>query len=190
MNRKATLLLIAVVAAVLPAIAVADVMITGQVSIVGTQNTPVFVIQPGPNYAKAHAAGAIDFIGEVPQVGIESAIQQASSIGIIDLQGISNQTTYLINVIDLNITSGTGTLYLNLTDSTLPVGTMICIMDSMMTFSDLMTYGIEIGSDQVVPLNLATLSVTAGDTFYIGFYMPPGMYDGTSATILGTFLSS
>lgn len=189
MNRKATLLLIAAVATILPAVAVADVMITGQVSIVGTQNTPVFVIQPGPNYAKAHAAGAIDFIGDT-QLGVATVDHQASSIGIIDLQGISNQTTYLINVIDLNITAGTGTLYLNLTDTSLPVGTTICITDSLMTFSDLMTYGVEIGSDVSVPINLATLSVTAGDTFYFGFYMPPGTYAGTSATVLGTFISS
>ncbi len=194
MNRKATLFIIAAVAAILPAVAVADVMITGEVSLVGSQNTPVFILQPGPNYPAAHGAGAINFgTGPVAQCTTPPDGGQTivtTEMATVDIQGITNQTTYLINVVDLNITKGTGTLWLNLTSSTLPVGTMILIQGTLMTFSDLTTNGIEIGSDVTVPLNLATLSVTTGDTFYIGFYMPPGTYAGTSATILGTFMTT
>lgn len=192
MNRKATLLIVAAVAAILPAVAVADVMITGQVTMVGTQNTPVFILQPGPNYLKAYDIGSINLsTGTGGQVGVQCVQPPAPDtvpVTSIDLQGIANQTTYLINVVDLNITKGTGTLWVNVTASDLPTGTSMYITsenDTQMTFSELMANAVAIDTTGTV----WSQSVTAGDVYYIGFILPPGMYEGTGATLSFTFHS-
>ncbi len=180
MNRKVTLLLIAAVAAILPAVAVADVMITGQISLVGTENTPVWELQKGSNFVKAYNVGAVNF-----------SIDQRTYIPTIDLQGIANQTTTMINVIDLNITKDVaGTLWLNLTSSNLPVGTMMYISDTELSFGSLPA-GQLIDSTVSTPSNLATLNVNFGDVYYIGFYLPAntGWGSSPSATISIEFMT-
>lgn len=186
-NRKVTLLLIAAVATILPAVAVADVMITGNVNIVGTQNAPVFVIQPGPNYPAANAAGAIIWNPQIPVV--EQA--QVTPMATFDLEGIVNQTTALANVLDLNVTINagvTGTLYVNFTGN-FPSGAMVWISSSQMNVHDV--YNMVAGGQ---PLNSASFVFNGPfpggtTTYYISFLLPYGSYAGASGTITGTFIA-
>ncbi len=191
MNRKVTLLLIAAVTAILPAVAVADVMITGNVVINGTQNAPVFVIQPGPNYVAANAVGSIIWN---PQV--ESVVQQTDGqivpMASFDLEGIANQTTALANVLDLNVTINagvTGTLYVNFTGD-FPAGALVWITNTTMTVNDVMsqTGGQDINS----ALFVYSAPFPGGTTtYYISFYLPPSTaYEGASGNITGTFIAS
>lgn len=189
MNRKMTLLLIAAVTAILPAVAVADVMITGNVAIIGTQNTPVFEIQPGPNYGAAYAIGAIDWNPQL--VGVVPEQSTPAPMATFDLEGMTNLTTALANVLDLNVSiSGAvqGTLYVNFTGD-FPVGALVWISETQMTVQDVMSMT---GGQ---PLNSASFTFTAPfsglTTYYISFYLPPSSaYAGSTGTITGTFIAS
>ncbi len=186
-NRKITLLLLATVATILPAVAVADVLITGNVSIVGTQNAPVFEFQPGPNYYAAHSAGSI--IWNPPTVAQTSA--PTAPMATFDLEGIVNQTTALANVLDLNITIAAGVngdLYVNFTGD-FPAGTLVWISSSMMTIGDVMS---GVGGANI---NSASFHYTGPfpggvTTYYVSFLLPPGSYAGATGTITGTFIAS
>ncbi len=189
MNRKVTLLLITAVTAILPAVAVADVMITGNVSIVGTQNTPVFYLQPGPNYQAAYSVGAIDW----NPIVLETVQQNAPlPMATFDLEGISNQTTALANVLDLNITIAAGVngiLYVNFTGD-FPTGAMVWITPDPVTVAAVMS---GVGGQ---PINSATFSysgpfVGGTTTYYISFLLPASAaYAGSTGTITGTFIAS
>lgn len=185
-----TLLLIAAVTAVLPAVAVADVMITGNVAIVGTQNTPIFYLQPGPNYPAAHAIGAIDW-----NPMLESVVNQENGplpMATFDLEGIANQTTALANVLDLNITISagvTGTLYVNFTGD-FPAGTLVWITNSTVTVGQVMS---GVGGQGINSASFVFSGPFSGGTttYYISFYLPPSLsYSSASGTITGTFIAS
>ncbi len=188
MNRKVTLLLITAVTAILPAVAVADVMITGNVSIVGTQNTPVFYLQPGPNYPAAHSVGAIDWN---PMVIATAQENGPLPMATFDLEGIANQTTALANVLDLNITIAAGVngvLYVNFTGD-FPAGALVWITPSPVTLADVMS---GVGGQ---PINSATFQYNGPfsggtTTYYISFLLPNGSYAGDTGTITGTFIAS
>ncbi len=187
-----TLLLLATVATILPAVAVADVMITGNVNIVGTQNSPVFEIQPGPNYPAAYAAGSIIWNPTPPAV--LQAVDGQAPMATFDLEGIANQTTALANVLDLNVTIGSegspvnGDLYVNFTGD-FPTGTLVWISSSMVTVNDVMS---QVGGQNINSASFHyTGPFTGLTTYYISFYLPPSSgYDGASGTITGTFIAS
>ncbi len=189
MNRKVTLLLIAAVTAILPAVAVADVMITGNVAIVGTQNAPVFVIQPGPNYPAANAVGAIAWN---PLVVAEQVDGQVTPMATFDLEGISNMSTALANVLDLNVTINegvSGILYVNFTGD-LPTGTLVWISSAQMTVQDVMSL---VGGQSINSASFSFSGPFPGGTttYYISFYLPPSTaYAGSTGTITGTFIAS
>lgn len=180
--------MIAAVATILPAVAVADVMITGNVNIIGTQNQPVFVLQPGPNYLAANAAGSIIWNPQVVSAPELAPAPMAS----FDLEGIANQTTALANVLDLNVTIGAGVngvLYVNFTGD-FPAGAMVWITSSLANVNDVMN---QAGSPQA--LNSASFMFSGPfsggtTTYYISFYMPPGSYNGDTGSITGTFIAS
>ncbi len=189
MNRRVTLLLIAAVTAILPAVAVADVMITGNVLVNGTQNAPVFVIQPGPNYPSAFEIGAIAWN---PNAGVSQTEGSVAPMATFDLEGIANQTTALANVLDLNVTINagvTGTLYVNFTGD-FPAGALVWITSTQTTVNDVMS---QVGGQSI---NSATFTYTGPfqggtTTYYISFYLPASLsYAGSSGTITGTFFAS
>lgn len=190
MNRRITLLLIAAVTAILPAVAVADVMITGNVAIQGTQNAPVFVIQPGPNYPSANAIGAI--LWNPPVLGVEQSVSQVAPMATFDLEGISNQTTALANVLDLNVTINegvTGTLYVNFTGN-FPAGALVWITSTATTINDVMS---QVGGQSINSASFTYSGPFPGGTttYYISFYLPSSTAYGTSTGIItGTFFAS
>lgn len=182
-----TLLLLATVAAILPAVAVADVMITGNVSIVGTQNTPVFEIQPGPNYPAAYAAGAIEW-NPSQVASVEPG--QLAPMASFDLEGINNQSTALANVLDLNVTIGagvTGTLYVNFTGN-FPAGAMVWVTSGMVDVHSLPGL---VGGQSINSASFQFNGPFPGGTttYYMSFYLPPGSYAGATGTITGTFIA-
>lgn len=161
-------------------------MITGNVSIVGTQNNPVFVVQAGPNYPAASAAGAISW---TPASQLESS---GTSMGQVDLEGIANQTTYLANVLDLNITlqhAVAGTLYLNFT-GTFPSGAMVWINETMVNIHHMNSSAFLASGQSINSASFEFTSFAAFSTYYISFYLPPGSYGSATGTLTGTFIAS
>ncbi len=190
MNRRVTLLLIAAVTAILPAVAVADVMITGNVLINGTQNAPVFVIQPGPNYPAANSIGAI--VWNPTNVVSEQVVGQVTPMATFDLEGIANQTTALANVLDLNVTINegvVGTLYVNFTGD-FPAGGLVWITSTLMTVQDVMS---QVGGQSINSASFSYSGPFPGGTttYYISFYLPASTaYAVSTGTITGTFIAS
>ena len=202
MNRKMTLLLIAAVATILPAVAVADVMITGEISLEGNHHHTAFEFQPGPNY---YAANMSNSIGWMPA--------QGDTMGTLDLQGSIFVYTYMINVIDLNTTvsnpaapAQSKVLYLNVSSSTLPAGTIMTISTSEITFAQLWGTPVTTYTGTPIPVDTSSTSTVVAvdlsqnpplaippigpsDTFYLGFILPPGTYQGTGATLTGQFVA-
>lgn len=201
MNRKLTLLLIAAVATILPAVAVADVMVTGQATLESFHQHTAFEFERGSNYP---AANATNSIGWMPLDG--------NWMGQIDLQGSDYVQTEMINVIDLNMTisnaaapSSVTELFLNMSSSSFPAGTIMVIATSSLTFAILEGTAVSTYSGTPIALNAASASaVVAVDlsqnphivinnpvptqTFYIGFILPPGQYAGASAIMTGQFV--
>lgn len=201
MNRKLTLLMIAAVATILPAVAVADVMVTGQITLESFHQHTAFEFQPGPNYAAANATNSIGWI-----------TQTGSYMGMLDLEGSLNVQTEMVNVIDLNITvsnaaapSSVSELFLNVSSSSFPAGTIMVISTSEIGFSTLVGTSVTTYTGTPIPVNGGSLStVVAVDlsqnphlvinnfhtaqTFYLGFILPPGMYAGSSALLTGQFV--
>ncbi len=97
MNRKLILVMVAVVATVLPAVAVADVLVVGYSGGTGVQASPLFYIQPGSNYM---AANQTTGFGWHARSSSESEV-----IGNITLGVMTNETIFEINVLDINFTS-------------------------------------------------------------------------------------
>ena len=183
MNRKIMILMVAVVATVLPAVAVADVMITGSVSVLGTNVQDSFYLTEGPNYAVANQTGVFGFI---------QAPNGVASMGTIDLEGMSNLSVSMINVLEFHYDlNAPGVVYLNVTSTDFPSTSYVAYSSSLMTS--------ELPSS--MPSNAFALS-TSGDhalsfssapgsgTYYLGFYLPAGMYSGDSLSISMTYVPS
>lgn len=180
MNKKMTMVLVAAVVTILPAIAVADVLITGSATLEGTSHGGIFELQAGENYLDAYNMGSIEWIGDA--VG--------PSMGVLDLQGIINQTTKMINVLDLNISASaptTGTLTITVSSSTLPEGAVMYVSDAAFT-----GYFTSTGTVQSIDLaSGGSISFTVGplETLYFAFWLPAGEYAETSATLTGMYVA-
>lgn len=202
MNRKLTLLLIAAVTTILPAVAVADVMITGQISLESMHHHTAFEFQPGPNYGAANHTNSIGWMSS-----------DGNTMGMLDLQGSLYVSTEMVNVIDLNITVSNAAapasfmgLYLNISSSTFPAGTIMVISTSMIGFATLTGTAVTHYAGTPIPVDATSLStVVAVDlsenphmvitgfsptqTFYLGFILPPGYYAGDGAMLTGQFVA-
>jgi len=106
MNRKIMILMVAVVATVLPAVAVADVMITGSVQGLGHSTTDAFIVEPGSNYVAANATAGFGW----------KAITTSPTevLGQVTVGYMSNETIFEWNVLEINFT-GKNTGNFNLT---------------------------------------------------------------------------
>ncbi|WP_393972046.1 hypothetical protein OXIME_000649 [Oxyplasma meridianum] len=190
MNRKMMILMVAVVATVLPAVAVADVMVTGSVSGSGVMAMDAFTVQPGSNYASAHSSSGFTWTA--------SHINESEILGDISVGIMSNETIYEVNVLDINFSSSG---YFNLTVNVPTVlpgsGTAEFPADSTIYFSTtpftLTASGIS--STQSVSLSnpgSTTLNfhhVTPSTTIYIAFEVGAGPYSGASFSLSGVFSS-
>ena len=171
MNRKIMWIMIAAVAALLPAVAVADVMINGNFSGSAAPVGDTFCVQGGPNYANAHALAGLTW---------KSTTDSESEIlGTLSLGYMTNETITEINVLDINFT-GSGTFYFNITipntgGKVFSTGSTLYISSSPETFMNPGTL-----------LSLATsgtssvsFTVTSATTLYIGFMVGPDSSGGS-----------
>ena len=175
MNRKMLIVMVAMVATILPAVAVADVMITGNFGGNGVAVPDQFYIQPGSNYAVANATAGFGWHAKTTS---ESEI-----LGNITLGYMSNETIYEINVLDINFTAGTGTFNLTVIvpvspGTDFPEGTTMYLSESPFYFA-----GTTIeSSGHVDTINLATsgsttvsfTGVTSSTTIYMAFEVGSG----------------
>lgn len=208
MNRKATVLMIAVVAAVLPAVAIADVMITGSFTLQTGSNNVAWYLQPGSNYPEAYEMGAIEW---TPSEG-------PSSMGVLDLQGSMIADTYMLNVLDLHFglspqaSPGTATFYLNVSGSTIPTGAIMAISVAPLNMDQITGLVVTTFSAGDPPVVLDASSPSAvvlvylsenphvaisnfpdpyipSEHFYtLSFALPAGAYADTVATMTGQFV--
>jgi hypothetical protein len=179
MNRKIMILMVAVVATVLPAVAVADVMITGNVGVTGTHAKDQFWVQPGSNYAAANTTTGFGWHAK--------SMSESEILGNITLGYMSNETIYEINVLDINFTAGTGNFNITVNvpssgNDAFPSGTYMYFSESPFYFD-----GTSIDSlSAVQTVNLATsgntlisfLGVTSSTTIYISFSVGSGPTSG------------
>ena len=189
MNRKIMILMVAVVATVLPAVAVADVMITGNVYGVGSQAPDAFWVQDGSNYASAHSAAGFTWTA--------TSSSESEILGTITLGVMTNETIYEINVLDINF-SAPG--YFNLTvnvPSILPSsassefasGTSIFFSTSPFNFVSgaisPTTTEISLSSPGSTTINFG--SVSSSTTIYVAFEVGSGPSGNASFSLTGTF---
>jgi len=174
MNRKIMILMVAVVATVLPAVAVADVMITANVNGVGVHAKDQFWVQPGSNYASANATANFGWHAK--------KVSESEILGNITLGVMSNETIYEINVLDINFTAGTGNFVIYVTvpsgsHSDFPAGTMMYFSESPFAFTDgVLTYsGTQSANLAVTGTYTITFDgVTSGTTIYVAFEVGAG----------------
>ena len=204
MNRKFALLMIAAVTVILPAVAVADVMVMGQVSLESMHQHTAFKILQGPNYAAANSTNSIGWIPASNDL-----------MGTIDLEGSYYVQTEMINVLELNIAQSNPSapasfmgIYLNVSSSTLPAGTIMAISTSQISFNTLETTPVTSYStgDPAIAVNAASTSTvvavdlshnphllitgfSATQNLYISFLLPPGMYADQGALLTGQFVA-
>jgi hypothetical protein len=164
MNRKIMILMVAVVATVLPAVAVADVMITGSVQGLGHSTTDAFIVQPGSNYVAAHDTTGFTWTS--------SSVNESEDLGNISLGVMSNETIYMVNVLDINFTQSG---YFNLTvivpysnGVIFPTGTAIYFSESTSSTSPMTLTAGEISGDNLGSVHLDKSNTPDGQTIYFG----------------------
>lgn len=193
MNRKITFLVVALVATIMPAVAIADVMITGNVSIHGTNNSNTFYLTQGTNFQAADGSVAWN------------PYSSGNFMGDLKFADVSNQTTFIINVMEIHFVSSlpSGTFYLNSSVSSVFVpGSTMYLSLSPMSFGDFSYSGLPgavpaITNPAVTAFPLSgsqsfSTAVDGSTIIYIGFFTPP--YDGASVTgeiiLTGTYIAS
>jgi len=178
MNRKIMILMVAVVATVLPAVAVADVMITGSVTVSGSNISP-FYIAEGPNYAAAHSAGVITWTSST------SSTSASPTMGTLDLEGVANQTVEMVNVLYFNYTGKVaGTFYFNITSNNMP-SFNVYASSTLQTLSSISSWTpIKTGSTG------NKFSVDGPFSDYVSFELPAGVYSGASLSVSIAFVAS
>lgn len=193
MNRKLTFLVVGLIATIMPAVAIADVMITGNVAIHGTNNSNTFWLEKGSNFQTADGSVAWN------------AYSSGNYMGDLRFAEVTNQTTFIINVMEIHFVSSlpTGNFYLNSTVSSAFVsGSTMYLSLSPMSFSDFSYSGLPgavpvITNPAVTAFPLSgpqsfTTPVDGSTIIYIGFFTPP--YDGASTLgelfLTGTYTAS
>ncbi len=187
MNRKLILVMVAVVATVLPAVAVADVMVVGYSGGTGVQVSPLFYIQHGSNYITAQQTTGFKWTSNM-----ESSTEY---LGNMTIGIMNNETIEEINVLDINFTStvaGTFNMTIDVT-SPFPVGSAIFFNETAWTFNSLphlgakttstceptsykttSAWGYVLLSSNGMQPTLTFKDVSAGTTIYVAFVIGSG----------------
>ena len=178
MNKKVMWLMVGLVAAVLPAVAVADVMLTAYVDGNEVAISDAFFVQQGSNYASAHALTGFTW---TPKMTSESEILGNATLGYM-----SNETIYEVNVLDVNFTGlGTNSAYFNITvtvpnsqitgGAVFPTDSFIYITDSQQSITHLPS-SVSLSVSGSTTFNFM---VTGSSTIFIGFEVGSGAGGGT-----------
>lgn len=193
MNRKITFLVVALIATIMPAVAIADVMVTGDVGIHGSTNGNIYWLEQGSNFQAADGSVAWN------------AYSHGAYLGDLKFGQVQNQTTFIINVMEIHFASSlpSGMFYLNSTvASSFVPGSMMYLSLSPMSFSEFSYSGLPGAVPVITNPAVIAFPLTGSQTFstsvdgstiiYIGFFTPP--YDGASITgellLTGTYVNS
>jgi len=184
MNRKIMILMVAVVATVLPAVAVADVMITGSISVHGSQAPDMVYLAEGPNYATASSSSLLTFTN--------GSGLPAATIGSLGIEGMADANVTMLNVLYLNYSVSTsGTLWINVTGTDFPSGAYAELSTSTLTsFSSAGTMLYELSD---VNGHNGPISVSTGGhgSYYVSFFLPASTeYSSANMEISVTFIPS
>jgi hypothetical protein len=201
MNTRFKILMVVGIALILPAVAFADVAISGTISVHGSQQGPTWYITDGPNAPEA--------------AGFASISPHSGTQGDMDLENAYNMSVFTINVFQINFNT-TGTFYLNVTQShAFPNQARLYFSTSLMNFNDFSSEAAtSINNSAPIPttgsgifsLNLSdkTFTTASGSSLntavfhidstsvviYIGFYLTPGDVSGAEITLSGNFVLS
>ncbi len=201
MNTRFKILIVVGIALILPAVAFADVVISGSINVTASQTSPTFNISPGPNSPQA--------------AGYATLSHPSGRIADLDLENAYNMSVFTLNVYKISFNT-TGIFYLNATYAHgYTDQARLYFSTSLMTFSDF-TGTDATGISNLAPsptsdsgitsLNLSdktfttdtgsiiqtptyTISSTA-TVIYVGFYLPPVDVSGAEITLQGNFVLS
>ncbi len=182
MNKTIKFIILFSVVAILPSVAVADVIVGGIFTGSATSTTPPVTLQPGSNYMQAQQLGLIYWSPSV-----------YSTMGELHINGSSTMNETMANVLDLNTSyeslNGGATIYVNVTSSNFISG-ILYITNSPMNLTEVSTGefhpGVLIGQLSLTGGSVSFPSSNpsgSGASFYIGFYLPFGHYKDTSFEI-------
>lgn len=190
MKAKLTIMLVVLVAAMLPAVAAAHTIGYGYGY--GYSNNhythyfweknpkPSVAIQKGPNFNSAKSVGAIDWkSGAKWHYSYKPCPKDGYNAGGIDLEGIVNQSTTMMNVLDINVTN-TGYKTIQKVILTVgvigdfPKGSEYVVSDKILSFNDTSLNWMPFGSGSFKSITfMFHLNPGETSTFYVGFYLPP-----------------
>ncbi|PYB68668.1 hypothetical protein DMB44_01925 [Thermoplasma sp. Kam2015] len=169
MNRKMMLVLVAVVATVLPAVAVADVLVVGFSGGTGHEIGPAFYVQPGSNYMAASEAAGFKWTPDM--------VSSTEFIGNMTIGYMTNETIYEVNVLDINFTSSTsGTFMINITvTNPFPEGSYIYFSTSPFASTAIPAHTMNFTLSSTASQTALTFSgVHKGETIYVAFVIGSG----------------
>jgi hypothetical protein len=187
MNRKIMILMVAVVATVLPAVAVADVMMNGSVQGLGNQVPDQFFVTTGANYTQANQTYGFGWVAG------------NDGTGVISVGYMPGEALYEVNVLNIGFTSSTpGTFYVNVTsNASFPAGSYMYLSTSPFVQSAnggiLSSDGASIQTvslTSISPSTAAFSGVNSGTTIYVSVSMGSGPASSVGAFSMDmTFVS-
>ena len=186
MNKRIGIMLVIAVSVLLPAVAVAEVMVNGNIGVSATLASSTIQVHDGPNYLGVNGVQDSSFT-PVPS--------SASEIfGHLDTQTISNETTWAINFLYITFsTSNTGPGWFNVSvsasgfsSSNAPTLYFLVGTTSGMTFGDITSTPLPTGVYALPLLDGDTVSIhftSVPSAIDIGMHIPADIPGGTVATI-------
>lgn len=177
MNKKIMILFVAAVTTILPAVAIADVMISGSASVTVNSTNDLYLVGPGPNYGPAQNMHLFNWTS--------IAMSESEDLGSLMINFTSNQTINEINVLQVSnfkIDSSSANNYFNITItkiSALSSGSEfeMYASEAPLVFDgpDAQT-GVAVQAHSFVGTGTSTFSfadVTGSTVIYIGFVIGP-----------------
>lgn len=152
---------------------------------------PQIDVEPGPNYVSAESVGSIHWNKGSTWSGYNTYCPSGGqSAGEIDLEGIANMTTTMINVIDINVTNpgskcmSTITLEVGVIGD-FPHGTSYVISKEKTDFDSASQNWTAFSHTDYNSVTFHfSLNPGITKTFYIGFYLPPsGDYPSSNGNL-------
>ncbi|MHB1470849.1 MAG: hypothetical protein ACYCSA_04160 [Thermoplasmataceae archaeon] len=171
MNRKIMILMVAVVATVLPAVAVADVMMNGSVQGLGNQVPDQFFVTTGANYTQANQTYGLGWVAG------------NDGTGVLSVGYMPGEAIYEANVLNVGFTSTTpGTFYVNITsNASFPAGSYMYLSTSPFVQASngtlMSSDGASIQTVSLTSISPSTASFSGVDsstTIYVSVSMGPG----------------
>jgi hypothetical protein len=186
MNRKIMILMVAVVATVLPAVAVADVMMNGSVQGLGNQVPDQFFVTTGANYTQANQTYGLGWVAG------------NDGTGVLSVGYMPGEAIYEVNVLNIGFTSSMpGTFYVNVTsNASFPAGSYMYLSTSpfVQTSSGIISAnGASIQTVSLTSISPSTASfsgVNSNTTIYVSVSMGSGPASSVGAFNMAmTFVS-